>query len=1328
MAGRVQDKIAIICLLRGNTETTNECIDLRHGGDKSSRQWGCLCRPTLCLKLDPKLGVCEMRVSSSSSIQSQIRAFGAVVLGLALLLFLLSVPAPCAAQALSGINGIVTDQSGAAVEGAHVTVTNVDTNVSKTQDTTSAGTYYITDLIPGTYDVKVEKAGFQVYLQKGAVVVGGATSTANATLVPGALATEVVVTASSVALQTEQPEVGTTVNETLTEDLPQLISGENRQIDNFIFLTPGVTGSGFSHRINGGVDQQTEIMFNGVPEAFSEVSGFTSWNQPPYDSVKDIDVLSGTFSAQYGLGQGVEQYHSKSGTNAIHGDLFYFYRDDALLGAPGAFLDQNPNNNGVVDSTNVNIQTDWGGSAGGPVWIPHVYDGRNKTFWFFSYDRYRQSFTPSVVTVPTPAEVGGDFSSAFNPGAPTQVIPIYVPSAWATNASLIPAGCVPGAAPGAQWPGNKIPTTCFSQESSALLAAYPIPKPSNSNLVNNYVPTTVSLNLQTDLAVTADHNLTKNQAIHGFYWRQYYPSPNSGDWVNNVLSNENITYTYGRGVDITYSNAVSSHMVITGGFLYVFQSNDFLPPHLLTTPIPPVPPSGLAQPLTFPSINFGGGLWEPVNWGPGNGLSSTKNHKSGYSWMGNMLWQTGRHNINIGVDIRHTHQDDFECGGSTGQAGCSGVLNFTSGITANPLEASPGTTTGIGFASFLLGDVDSGSRGGAGNTNLRNNYVAPYFQDDIQINPKLKVNAGIRWDLAFPFTNDFSTNELTFFNPKIPNPTEINPLTGEPLLGAMSELGSFQGAVGWSTMYTQWHHFSPRAGFTYQLTPKTVILGGVSFYWLDTGAFEYGVNKVAVNYGNNLNGVVSIGSSNPLVPGFGEWDTNQLPPLPAVGFSSTSFNGTSILGYAQVHSLPRSVNQAYDELFTLGVQRELPFNMFLSASYVHTHDVHLPATLESATQSLNYNFVKATCPQGPTVTSTTDCVLGQPWMSANAQAFMAGQGTFGQVTYPAGTCGATAITLYAPYTNFCPEQAPGAGGAGNIALFQAELPYPQMPFVTNNFDTSGADLYNALQLSLQKRTGNGLTFLLSYTLSRYMTNTDSGFSTFNVRGLNPQNPGAEWSVGGSDQTHVLTIAGVYELPIGPGKRFLNGGGLAGKELLGGWKISWVQWYESGPPLMLVSCADQFDCDPLIGNIFIANRPNILSHNYQLDWNNYDKSIATGTSIPVLNTSAFGFPGDWTIGNGPVYESALRYPWYLDEDVAFSKKFYFGERFNAEFTAQWFNLLNRNLLSNGPGGGVNCFTNNQFNPNFGFADSAPSPLDSCQGNTPRRGQFELKFNF
>ena len=1257
------------------------------------------------------------------------RFWPACVLAINLSLFL--APADLHAQAVSRINGEVTDQVDALVPDAKVTVTNVDTNVSQTTTATSAGTYLVVDLIPGTYVVKIEKTGFKTYVSKNVTVVGGATSTVNAKLEPGTVTETVEVIAPSVTLQTEQPEIGTTINETLTQDLPQLISGSNRQIDNFIFLVPGVTGNGFSHRINGGVDQQTEVMFNGVPEAFSETAGYTFWNQPPYDSIKDADILTGTFSAQYGLGQGVEQYHTKSGSNTIHGDGFFLFRDDKYLGAPGAFYDVNPNNAGKIDQPNQDIESDCGGSVGGPVFIPKLYDGRNKTFWFFSYDRYRKSVGQSPITLPTQAELSGDFSGLVNPNNNNVPIPIFVPISWASNASLIPSGCtIPGfatpqAAAGKQFPGNKIPTSCFSQVSAGVLKQFPLPTPTSSAVVSNFVPTSVPLNLQTALSVNIDHNLTSKQAIHGLYWRQKYPQPSNPDWINNPLDNEFINTVLGRGVGITYSNAISSRLVLTGGFLYVWQGNDFLPVHLLSGTFAGALPSGLAgQPNVFPSIGFGGGGWEPQSWGPGNGLSSTINHKAGYSYLANLLYQKGRHTMNIGVDIRKTHQDDFEAGGSTGQPGAAGLVAFTSDITSDPTETVPGANTGNGFASFLLGDATLGARGGAGNTNLRNTYVAPYFQDDMQIKPRLKVNWGIRWDLAFPFTNDFGTNQLTFFDPNAVNATEINPLTGKPLLGAMAKLGTCSGCSGWSTMKMDWHHFSPRLGATYQLNSKTVLLGGVSWYWLDTGAFEYGVNKVAVNYGNNLNGVVSIGPPGPRVPGLGQWDTNPLPALPSVPFSPEFFNGTSILGFAQVHELPQHVNQAYDEQFVLGIQRELPWNMFLSVSGVHTHDLHLPATLQSGKQSLPYSFIKSTCPQGPTVTVTTDCVLAQGWTSAAAQTFMMNQGTFGQVTYPKGTCGNPGgpITYFAPYNNFCQEQGTSA------PLFVAELPFPQMPFVTNNFDTSGADKYTALQVSLQKRTGSGLTYLVSYTLSRYLTNTDSGFSTFNFRGLNPGNPGAEWSVGNNDQTHVLTIGGVYELPIGPGKKYLNHGGTAMKNLTGGWKLSMVNYYESGTPLPVSACLDQFNCDPLIGNIFVGNRPNVASPNFNFTWTNYYKGL------PLINTSAFAGPGDWTIGNAAPRYNTLRAPAYYDEDMSLTKRLFFNERFSGELTIQFFNVLNRMLLNNGPvnGAGIQCFDGNFYDqPPFQNANTfgkANFAGQNCQGNSPRRGQAQLKIFF
>src|SRR6266700_974987 len=886
---------------------------------------------------------------------------------------LLLLPANVRGQAVSRINGEVTDQAGAEVPDATVTVTNVDTNVSKTTTTTSAGTYLVIDLIPGTYTVKVEKTGFNSYIIRNVVVVGGATSTANAALAPRTVAETIEVTAPAIALQTEQPEIGTTISQTLQEELPQLIGGDFRQIDNFIFLVPGVTGGGFSHRINGGVDEQTEVMFNVVPEAFSETACFTSWNQPPYDSVKDVDVLTGTFSAQYGLGQGVEQYNTKSGTNAFHGNAFFLYRDDKYLSAPGAFLDINPNNSGVVDQPNTNIQNDWGFSLGGPVILPKLYNGSNKTLWFFSFDKFRWAQGQTAVTLPTPAEVGGDFSALVNPstGAP---IPIFVPIAWASDPALIPSGCTVAASgpgsPGTQWPGNKIPTSCFSKNAQALLSF--IPKPSVSFTTpgsenRNYSPSYVPVQTDRDWMFNIDHNLTSKQALHFVYWRQYHYLP--AGWNTNVLNNQTWNYEPAYGLEPRYSYAISPRLVMTAGVLWVHQNNDFYQ-------TAPAPSAGFnaTQPGPYggsflPGVNFGGGPWEPLSFGTG-GWQYSINHKYGLSIMNNWLWQHGRHTINFGVDIRKSWQRDYEC------QQCAGNFTFASETTADPNEptnfgTSPGTNTGNGFASFLLGNADSANRQFAGDTRLRNSYVAPYFQDDTKITPKFTLNWGVRWDLAFPFRNDNKFNHLSFFDANVPNPSAVSTKTGQPLLGGMTELGTSNGCslcVGWDHMDMIWTHLSPRLGFTYQLTPKTVVLGGVSWYWLDTGAFEYGVNKTAVNFGNNLLGTVGFDALPNQVPGYGQWDGNPLvaPSAPALtpGFLDTNFP----------HQLTKHVKQGYDELFTVGIQRELPWNMFLSVSGVHTHDLHLPSAI-GPTNALNYSFVQNTCTQGPSEVFFQQCVL-----------------------------------------------------------------------------------------------------------------------------------------------------------------------------------------------------------------------------------------------------------------------------------------------------------------------------------------------------------------
>ena len=397
-----------------------------------------------------------MRTLSSAPSVRFHSNFG-VLLAFLLGLVLVTFPPSLYSQAFAGINGTVTDATGAVVPDASVTVTNNATGVISRTVTASAGTYTVTGLNPGTYAVKIDKTGFQTAVINDVLVEVARKSTADVVLQPGSVQSTIEVTSSALTLETDQPQLATTVEPQLVAELPNEfgndIGARGRQIDNFIVLTPGVTGGSFSHRINGGVDFQNEIVFNGIPVAQSETQGLQTNINPPYEMVNQFSVLNSVFSAQYGLGQGVAQYQFTSGTNTLHGDAFEILRND-YFDAPGV----NPNTPG---RPNPDKEHNFGFSFGGPVYIPHVYDGRNKTFFYVSLEWYRlKSAVSGTMTMPTPQR---RLATSVRLGDN-----IYVPSTF-----VPPPGC--NVVPGTQFPGNMIPTACFSAASAAILPVLPDP-------------------------------------------------------------------------------------------------------------------------------------------------------------------------------------------------------------------------------------------------------------------------------------------------------------------------------------------------------------------------------------------------------------------------------------------------------------------------------------------------------------------------------------------------------------------------------------------------------------------------------------------------------------------------------------------------------------------------------------------------------------------------------------------------------------------------------------------------------------------------------------
>lgn len=959
------------------------------------------------------------------------------------------------AQASSGVTGTVTDPTGAVVPGATVTITNIGTQTTLNTVTSADGAYNSTGLLPGRYTVVVTAPGFNKAEKNQVNVEVSVQSTLNFTLQAGSTDQTVSVNADLISLNTTQPELGTTIENEVVQALPTEVSGgRGRQIDNFIFLAPGVQGSTFSHRINGGVDFQTETIFNGIPVAQAETAGFQTNFNPPYEMVNQFRVERSTFSAQYGLAQGATTYQMASGTNAFHGDVFEVNRNN-FFDAKGYFNDKTP-----VDKEN-----NYGGTIGGPVWIPHLYNGRDRTFFHVSLDWTKQATSnTNIGTVPTALEKTGDFSD-FVDGKGNQ-IKIFDPLT------------------GQQFPGNRIPVSRFSPLSASILPS--LPDPDRPGLQGNKSATpNATPNINHVWGFTIDHNLTGKQSLHYSMWRNAFTS--SGfDYnpivpISNILQSQKYNPANGSVYLLNYTNALAPTLVMTAGIDWIGEINNQYNVKRGVN-FAGVAPSPLSD--VFPNIRFDG-TNAPTNWGTDRGWVQSINRKLGIAIVNNWLWTKGRNNFNIGGEVRRTYQDDDEC-----QA-CAAQINFSQRTTADPANQG---STGSAFASFLLGQVASTDRIFANELRLRNLSVSPYIQDDIKVTPKLTVNAGLRWDILLPFTEN--NNQIVYLDPTKPNIAAGN------LLGAATKFGNCPDCSGRNRADVYYGHLGPRAGFAYAINDRTVIQAGYSLAFLYGGAYEYGTSKVATSYGNLLLGSFTRNDTNTTVPGYGSWDGNPIPAPAAVAFNSTLGVGTTIRAFDPKHA----GHAPYVQQYSANVQRQLPWNTFLQVAYVGNHDVHLNGQLNPMNQPdpaiLRYGSL-----------------LGASFNDPKSSAAIAAAG------------------LKVPYANFT-KDFPG----NSATVAQSLAPFPQYSNIYNNYDLTGAANYNGLQVSVEKRFSNGLSFLTSYTLSKTLSNVDSGFSTFASLPENKYNQYPEYTVADNDVRHNTKLSGTYDLPIGPGKALFNNNG------------------------------------------------------------------------------------------------------------------------------------------------------------------------------------------
>ncbi|MBC7926846.1 MAG: TonB-dependent receptor [Bryobacteraceae bacterium] len=1103
------------------------------------------------------------------------------------------------------ISGAITDTTGASISDVQLTARNTETGATVKVASIENGSYTISSLPPGVYRVTAEKPGFKTSVFDNVRLSFSSQTALDISLSVGNVAETVEVAASAVEINNAVVEVATSIEEKAVKDLPLQIANGRRQIDAFVFLVPGVQGDTFSSRINGGVDFNSEVLFDGVPMASFETNGYQTGINPPFEAIDEFKVLTSVFSAQYGRGQGVKNYHFGQGTNALHGNAFDFVRNTAF-DARGFFSPTTP----------VNKQNEYGFTVGGPAIIPKVYNGKDKTFFnvAVSWYKFRGAGLNDRFTVPTADFRRGDFSGLLDSSG--RVIPIYDPLTRTP------------------FPGNVIPQARFSPTSARVLPLIPVP--TAPGLVNNVGPGIPSFpNNNTSWSYNLAHAITPNQRISFTQWRT--SSPNQcllGSNISGSLSGLSNCPGATTAYLSNYSWAVKPNLVVSAGTLWfrILNNQEIGGPANTAIDFPGLPRGAN---VAFPQMAFNGPTASPVTLG--TGFQGDYNFQPGTSTVSNVLWLKGKHSFNIGFEYRQSRNTTSIC------EGCPARFAFSNRSTSLP--GSPDfATAGHPFASFLLGIADSATAStGLADRIFRNSSYSGYIQDDYKLTSKLTLNLGLRYDVFIPATED--TNRLAFFDPTIPNPAAGG------RLGALSKPGDCEFCSGQDTIAdTRWKNFAPRFGFAYAWNTKTVFRGGYGIVYGLGGANDLGQTRIKTNFLNGSSGnFASISQDAGVTPGYGSWDRPF--PLPVVAPFTSSIGNNQSVNYAGrwQGSAP------YIQNWTVGVEREIPGSVLVTVSYVGNKGIRLPSNVE------NLNQVD---PRFLSLGATLQRDINSPE--------------------------ARAANIPIPYPGF----------TGSVA--QALRPYPQYTGITSNFQQTGVTRYEALQATVQRRFSQGLEFLVSYTASRQLSNTNSGFGTFNGGAVNTFNRAAEYGLAPSDIPHTLAVSGLYELPIGTGKRLLNKPGVAGR-LIGGWQLGWVTRYQSGTPISVGAS----NVLPIFGG---GNRPNLVRDvDPQLKRSGFDPA-----KDKLININAFSQPADFTFGNAPrVLRNARNFA-YFNENVNVSKYFRMTETINVQFRAEFFNVFNRVV--------------------FGGANTSYSPTNAAfgtvggQGNTPRQGQLALKLNF
>lgn len=1214
-------------------------------------------------------------------------------------------PAAFAQSDRGTITGTISDPAGAMIPNASIEAQNTETGATYQTMSTATGNYTLAQLPAGIYQMSASVPGFKQFVRTGITVLVATALRIDIQLEVGDITETVTVSADAPLLKTESGELSHTVSTSRLNELPILPATAMRDPFSSINLLPGVDGSAGrgSMRVNGMPGYTMSLRIDGQDATQQIWTLAYGMSIPSVDSVEETAIQTSNYAAEYGqAGGGILNMTMRSGTNQPHGSAFWYLRNEAFNAEP-------PYKKSPEYPKPRDRQHDFGFNVGGPIYLPKAYDGRDKSFFFYSFEQNRVSIArTSLYTLPTQAFQNGDFSSllgsvmsdvCYDPSNPVTcgIDPtgrelrdgtIYDPSTTRTVTSTINGMSYMVRDPFMGCDGNSPNQICMATaEMDPVAMKYQsfYPTLTNNNLTENYRADWPAENTTTIHAIKVDLNLSHKFKLTGYYSQNNVHVGSFTDGLDSPLTTARIfterTHTARIGADYTISPTVLLHL---GAGIMHFIFKDPQPNINFDNEVE------LGLPGTFATIapyiemdSSRGGLRTSGT------LAQSATHQIKPTATANLNWVKANHTFKFGGELR------IESHPNSVITPANGAFFFNAAQTSLPYLGTTSLTGGnLGhpYASFLLGRINNGEIGVPNRFHLGKQAWGFYAQDSWKITPKLTLDYGLRWDYQTYLQE--THGRAPSWDPNLPNPSYGN-IPGAPVF-----------IKDFAHVYP--HAWGPRLGLAYQFMEKTVLRAGFGISYGQTGALEMWNLRMGsfVRYGPNPSWGSPIGlwrdgpnvGGEPVVPIWPNRDPGQSPVAAGADFMPWIND--------QAGRPPRQVH------WSIGIQRELTSNLSLDVSYVGNRGVWWNSN--GALSDPNRVSRSILADHNFDLTNAAHRSLLLTPLSAVSPEDM------------------NAHNLSVPF--------PGFSGTVN----QSIRPFPHVGGIFMLWAPRGNTWYDSLQVKLIKRYSRGLDFTAAYSWQKELTIGAETFDTAFVAAQPAINDINDYksnkTLSGLSIPHRLVVGANYQVARIDTNRFVS-------YLLRDWTIGAFLTYQSGQPIMaprafsstpghdvgtlLKLCAPMGVFGGCNGSVWNQGSPASYSSRvlgeplFLVDPNS---SFDPFTNF-LLNKEAWVSPSDGQYGAGSPYHNDYRYRRRPSENFSFGRIFQLQEGMTLSLRIELMNVFNRVQISNPA---IEFNSNNHTLPQVKNPDGTTAfgfgYINAIDAGGQRTGQLVMRFNF